>query len=112
VLFCRTVPPLRDVEDAHARVEEEFVREKAAALRRIGGHLEELVSELVRLRHLAAGLEGGARDELERARGTFRRVRKEAVRYRWYLEVQREAVGVRSHYRLDEIYPMPESLDP
>ncbi|MCG6923504.1 MAG: hypothetical protein LJF15_20805 [Acidobacteria bacterium] len=109
MLSCRLVSPLQDLEDAHARVEEEFAREKAAALRRIGGRLEELISDLARHRRLAAGLEGEA---LERARQGFRRVREEAVRYRWYLEVQREAVGVRSHRHLDEVYPMPELLDP
>jgi hypothetical protein len=90
-------------------VEEEFVREKAAALRRIGGRLEELLSELAQYRWRAEVSEGEAR---ERARGAFRRLREEAVRYRWYLEVQREAVGVRGHSRLDEIYPLPGLLDP
>jgi hypothetical protein len=100
---------LREVADAHSRLEDELVRERAAALRRIGGRLEELVTELARLRTLAIRLEGGGRG---RAREAFGRLRAEARRYRWYLEVQREAVGVRGHGRLDEIYPMPAPLDP
>jgi hypothetical protein len=102
------VPAFREIEKSHERVEEEFVRERAAALRRIGGRLEELVTELVRYRTLAAQLEGEGR---ERARAAFNRVRAEAGLYRWYLEVQREAVGVRGHGRLDEIYPMPAALE-
>jgi hypothetical protein len=106
------VPSFQKIEDAHSRLEEEFVRERAAALRRIGGRLEELVVELARRRPHLASLEGEARDQSKRARETFHRLRAEAVRYRWYLEVQREAVGVRGHRRLDELYPMPEPLDP
>jgi hypothetical protein len=103
------VPAFREIENSHEKVEEEFVRESAAALQRIGGRLEELVAELARLRTLAAGVDGRGRRQ---ARAAFGRVRAEARLYRWYLEVQREAVGLRGHGRLDEIYPMPEPLDP
>jgi hypothetical protein len=29
------------------------------------------------------------------------------MKYRWYLEVQREAIGLRQHQHLDEFYPIP-----
>jgi len=32
------------------------------------------------------------------------------VQYRWYLEVQREAMGLRHHHRLDEFYRIPPDL--
>ena len=50
--------------------------------------------------------------EVARAREDFSRARAEALRHRWYLEVQREALGIRNHRRLDEFYPMPAPLDP
>jgi hypothetical protein len=34
-------------------------------------------------------------------------LRREALRYRWYLEVQRESVGLRHHHCLDEFYRIP-----
>lgn len=49
---------------------------------------------------------------LQEALRDMARVRAEAVRYRWYLEVQREALGIRNHRSLDEFYPMPPALDP
>jgi hypothetical protein len=32
------------------------------------------------------------------------------VRYRWYLEVQREALGLHPDHRLDEFYRIPEPI--
>ena len=37
----------------------------------------------------------------------YRELRQQAVKYRWYMEVQREAIGLRHHQRLDEFYPIP-----
>lgn len=34
----------------------------------------------------------------------------ESLVYRWYLEVQREALGLRRHHVLDELYPIPEPI--
>jgi hypothetical protein len=34
-------------------------------------------------------------------------LRARAVTYRWYLEVQREALGMRRHDVLDEFYEVP-----
>ena len=49
-------------------------------------------------------------DERPAFLSSFRRLRDEARLYRWYLEVQRESVGLRDHRRLDEDYPRPQSV--
>jgi hypothetical protein len=107
--ILRSVRSLRDIDDAHEGLLRELTREKAAALARIGGRLGELVTELDRRRARWAAREEplGASERL-----AFRALRDEARRFRWYLEVQREAVGVRGHARLDELYPIPASPDP
>jgi hypothetical protein len=50
-------------------------------------------------------------DERARELSAYRELRRRAVRYRWYLEVQREALGLRDHHRLDEFYLVPGALD-
>jgi hypothetical protein len=52
-------------------------------------------------------------DEAERAavRARYGIMREQALEYRWYLEVQREALGIRSHALLDELYPVPGALE-
>jgi hypothetical protein len=81
----------------------EIASEKAAALARIAGTLEALVAELHRI---AAALQAGEPEAAER----HRRLREQALRYRWYLEVQREAVGLTWHDELDRLYPIPDAV--
>ena len=82
--------------------------EKVGALRRISGTLESLIEQLHALRARMPQL-----DAAERAQelSAYREVRRRAVLYRWYLEVQREALGLRHHHRLDEFYVIPGALD-
>ena len=40
----------------------------------------------------------------------YEALRKQARRYRWYLEVQREALGLVRHDDLDRFYPIPPQL--
>lgn len=95
-------------EDSFARVEKELVAERAAALARIAGRLGELVARLAETRAVLASLAG----EERRARlGEYQVLRAEARLYRWYLEVQREALGLRRHDGLDEFYPIPAPLE-
>jgi len=94
-------------KDAFARVEEELFRERAAALKRIAETLEELLAGLGALRALLSGLSGPERAPQARA---YRALREQALLYRWYLEVQREALGLRGHEMLDEIYPRPSPI--
>jgi hypothetical protein len=86
----------------------ELNEERAAALLRISRTLESLIADLHASRARAL-LATGA----ERARelDVYRALRARAVEYRWYLEVQREALGLRHHHRLDEFYPIP-AADP
>ncbi|HXB53656.1 MAG TPA: hypothetical protein VN461_02670 [Vicinamibacteria bacterium] len=93
--------------DAFAQVEEELLRERAAALKRIAETLEELLSGLGALRALLDRLSGPERAAQARA---YRALGEQARLYRWYLEVQREALGLRGHDVLDEIYPRPAPI--
>jgi hypothetical protein len=102
------VPRFQGVQETHERVERELARERAAALQRIGGRLAELLEDLER-RRARVRERAGADDDGERR--VYEGVLAEARRYRWYLEVQRESVGLRSHGNLDEFYPIPRALD-
>jgi len=86
------------------RIEEELREERVCALRRIAERLEEL---LVRLHEEGAAARAAAGAERDARAAAYRAVRREARLHRWYLEVQREAMGLRSHERLDEFYPIP-----
>jgi CRP-like cAMP-binding protein len=90
----------------HKALLKELQEERAAALSRISRRLERLLDQLAATRAQIAQ----ARDE-DRARvvAAYRELHTEAVKYRWYLEVQREAVGLRQHQPLDEFYPIPPS---
>jgi hypothetical protein len=95
-------------EESFARVERELLQERAAALARIAGRLGELVARLAELRSRFEDLPA---DERPASISTYRRLREEARLYRWYLEVQRDAVGLHRHDGLDEQYPIPEPLE-
>jgi hypothetical protein len=92
----------------HTQLLKELQEERAAALARISRRLERLLEQLQATREQIAR----SREE-DRARDieAYRELRQQAVKYRWYLEVQREAIGLRHHQRLDEFYPIPP-LDP
>jgi hypothetical protein len=95
----------RHLADAHAQVLRDLNEERAAALMRISRTLESLIAQLNATRSTvvaAAGPDG------ERELTAWRELRARAVRYRWYLEVQREALGLRHHHYIDEFYPIPE----
>jgi hypothetical protein len=88
----------------HRQLLKELAEERAAALARISRRLESLIGQLHTTREQIAR----DRDE-DRARdvAAYRELHQEAVKYRWYLEVQREAVGLTQHQRLDEFYRIP-----
>jgi hypothetical protein len=91
-----------------SRIQDEINAEKAAALSRIAGTLEGLLAEL---RRIAAEAASAASRERERSVARHQEVREQALRYRWYLEVQREAIGLTGHEALDALYPVPPPLD-
>ena len=96
------------LEDSFARVERELQSERAAALARIAGRLGEVVARLAEMRAELSTRPGPARAAQVEA---YRAVRTEARLYRWYLEVQREALGLRRHDGLDEHYPIPDEIE-
>lgn len=91
----------------HQSLLKELQEERAAALARISRRLERLLDQLQATREQIAR----DRDE-DRARNiaAYRELHKEAVKYRWYLEVQREAIGLRQHQHLDEFYRIPPEV--
>ena len=94
----------RAPSEGHKQLLRELHEERAAAPLRISYTLESLIRQLhasrERIRH-ASG------PDREREMGAWRDLRARAVKYRWYLEVQREALGMRRHDVLDEFYQVP-----
>jgi hypothetical protein len=97
-----------DAARTHDRFLRELNEERAAALMRISRTLESDIAGLHRARERIGGLSGA-----ERARevAAYDALRQHALRYRWYLEVQREAIGMRHHHRLDEFYRIPGPIE-
>ena len=95
------------VQSGHAHLLRELNEERAAALSRIARRLDALLTGLRELRTQAeqTGEEGRAG-----LRARYDVLREQALEYRWYLEVQRESIGIRSHALLDELYPVPGEL--
>jgi hypothetical protein len=102
------VSRIQRAEESHDLLERELAGERAAALRRIGERLAELLEELERRRARAREHTGGGAGGQRQA---YEAVWAEARRYRWYLEAQRESLGLRSHGDVDELYPIPGALD-
>jgi hypothetical protein len=91
--------------DAHASILRDLNEERAAALMRISRTLESLLDQLQTAR---AGVQTARGADREHELAAWRELRARALKYRWYLEVQREALGLRQHQHLDEFYPIPE----
>ncbi len=107
--------------EAVARVQAEIQREKAEALGRAGGRLEDALRALRILRDEVAALETGraspadpvaAGEAAERRRADYAALRQQARLYQHYLIVQREALGFRKHADVDRLYPLPGPLGP
>jgi hypothetical protein len=98
---------MRRTAETNDRIARELNEERVAALRRISQTLESLIAQLQQAHESIS-----AADERERSRAIadYRELRARAVQYRWYLEVQREAMGLRHHHRLDEFYRIPPDL--
>ena len=97
----------RDRAERHDSLLRELNEERAAALLRISRTLESLVEELRASRERLVAADAADRSREEAA---YRELRRRAVRYRWYLEVQREALGLRHHHLLDEFYKIPDPV--
>jgi hypothetical protein len=100
-----------DFREAAAQHEQLLVQlneERASALFRISRTLESLLAQLHAQR---ASLECAAGDARAREVAAYRDLRGRALRHRWYLEVQRESLGLRHHARLDEFYQIPAPVE-
>jgi len=92
-------------ERAHSRTEREIAEEKASALVRISRRLE---LEVAALADAFDALAGETDSERRRALVRVARERRAtAERWRWYLMVQREALGLRDPRTADELLPLP-----
>jgi hypothetical protein len=91
-----------------AAVEHELHEEKAVALGRVARALESHLNAMARFaRELGAPLPV---DERKRRVAAYQEHRKQAQLFRWYLEVQREALGLRNHDALDAHYRIPPEI--
>ena len=97
----------RETAERQGRIELELMEERASALRRISQTLESLIEELRQLRACIGEVHWS---DPSADVAHYRELRRRALRYRWYLEVQREALGLHPDHRLDEFYPIPAPL--
>ena len=97
----------RETAERYGRLELELQEERAAALRRISGTLESLINQLTELRTQIGTVHWSDRSP---KLAQYRELRRRAVKYRWYLEVQREALGLHPTHRLNEFYPIPDPI--
>ena len=88
---------LHESSRKHASIERELNEERVAALMRISRTLESLIEQLQAL----------AEDSRSHHSEHYARLQARARQYRWFLEVQREALGLRDHRILDDVYPIP-----
>lgn len=94
--------------DNYDRLLHELAEERVAALNRIARHLEQRIHTLNELRASADDVAGETRTALLQR---YRELRVDALRYRWYLDVQREALGLRPHETVEQYYGVPGPLD-
>ena len=94
----------RALNEGHEQLLRELHEERVSALRRISSTLDSLIRQLHASRERIRESSGLDR---EREVAAWRELRAHALKYRWYLEVQREALGIRQHDVLDEFYKVP-----
>jgi hypothetical protein len=96
--------------ETHRRIEDEIRREKAASLGRAGERLDEAIRETEGIgRELDA-----ARVPADRARlhAAYEQARARAKAARYALLIQREAIGLRNHRVVDQLFPEPPRRHP
>ncbi len=89
-----------------AKFQEEVEGEKASALARVADGLTRCLFELTVLHQKLATDEI---DALQAAR-EFNALRERAFELRWFLEVQRDALGLHHHEDLYRAYPIPDPI--
>jgi hypothetical protein len=99
---------LQQVIQTDAAMTNELNRERASGLGRTGRLIEDAIAACAQLReHLATCPPGSRRAGLL---AEYAEHRKTAIEQRWYLEVQREAMGLRRHTDLDTFFPIPPPI--
>jgi hypothetical protein len=88
-------------------IEVEIRKEKVSALRRVGGKLEAVLSDL---QTLESTFPAPSSRDRTRFVERHRFLRAEAEKYRWYLIVQREALGLTNHDDVFQQYPLPAPI--
>ena len=94
--------------DSYDHLLGELAEERVAALSRIARHLDQRIQTLNDMRARFNEAAGDARTALLHR---YRELRLDALRYRWYLDVQREAMGLRPHETVEQYYGVPGPLD-
>lgn len=95
---------------AAARVDQEILAEKAAALGRAGERLEQALAEVAELAAVLASARTAA--ERERLSQAYHEAWQRAAGARLALLIQREAVGLRHHHLVDQQFPEPPRRPP
>jgi dienelactone hydrolase len=98
----------RSTPDLLASLEEEILNEMASSLGRIARRLEGHLATLARLGEEFAAAPAARRAAL---RAMHVEERRQAELFRWYLVVQREAIGLRDPEGLGPDYQIPPPLD-
>ena len=98
----------RTREEALGQIAQEVKKEQASSLGRVAARLEAFLTELTEVEKVLATVEGEPRAKLLHQHAVLR---KEAETFRWYLQVQREAMGIRrGQDNLQEYYPIPRAI--
>jgi hypothetical protein len=95
---------LDQLAQALEKTEKELHQERATTLGRTGQKLEQLIEQLLALR---ARLESLPADEREPHIAAYEQLHKDAHYQMWCLVVTREALGLRQHRELEDLYPIP-----
>jgi hypothetical protein len=94
-------------EELHKTVESELREEKAAALGRVTHQFEVALAALEAAERALATASPQEREQRLAARHIARR---EAARWLWYVQVQRECLGLANHDQLLHIYRVPREV--
>jgi hypothetical protein len=95
--------------NAPLAVDLEIIEEKVSALGRIARAFEK---ELDRFRRFQSNLQSAAPRDRPKREAEYEAGRKRLAGLLWYLIVQREAMGLRNHDIVYQVYQIPRSVQP
>jgi hypothetical protein len=108
------IKALRFDPEPPTQAELDIMKEKAEALGRVGGRLDESLRSIKSLDQRITILkkEGKAAREVNALMREFNEMRKRALQYLHYLIIQREAIGFRRHANIKGMYQIPPEKRP